>query len=168
MFCFYVCVFFWYMHIYVYVKFKSSNEIFSLILFFKMCFSLTSTLHKTSLVTDSIARHYECLQAHENEELLKHYFTVETQDRSNKSGKVWVLQKHIKEVENLERSLQHVSIFLPSVSLQVIAYMQDVHVFSVYIIHIIRIHMGFWRWGDISLIRSIGRPIPQCFFNFNF
>lgn len=125
-----------------------------------MCFSLTSTLHHTSLVTDSIARHYECLQAHENEELLKHYFTVETQDRSNKSGRVWVLQKHIKEVENLERSLWQFSIFLASVSLQLTAYIQDVHVFSVYIIRVFEgevrypsldpvegpSHSVFWRW----------------------
>ena len=44
--------------------------------------------------------HYECLQAHENEELLKHYFTVESQDLTAD------FIKYMEEgLENIETSL---------------------------------------------------------------
>lgn len=49
---------------------------------------------------DSIARHYECLQAHENEELLKHYFTVESQDRSFIPGKFGFYKNTSKKLIN--------------------------------------------------------------------
>lgn len=57
-----MCLIVLYMHIYMFlntyisiiVKCKSSNQILSLVLCFKMFFSLTSTLHHTSLVTTQL------------------------------------------------------------------------------------------------------------------